>query len=77
MQENDQLSSTTRDSTPGNYFLVTAHRAGNVDVKTRLAGIINGLSVGRIFGIPVVFPMHPRTRKMMQGFGMQLRALLL
>jgi len=70
MQKNDPRSSMTRDSTPGNYFLVTAHRAGNVDVTARLAGIINGpSSVDRIFGIPVVFPMHLRTRKMMQGFG--------
>jgi UDP-N-acetylglucosamine 2-epimerase (non-hydrolysing) len=52
------------------YFLVTVHRAENVDEKARLAGIISGLSaVGKTFGIPVVFPMHPRTQKMMKEFG--------
>jgi UDP-N-acetylglucosamine 2-epimerase (non-hydrolysing) len=55
---------------PQGYFLVTVHRAENVDEKARLAGIISGLSaVGKTFGIPVVFPMHPRTQKMMKEFG--------
>ena len=64
--------------TPGNYFLVRAHRAENVDVKARLAGIINGLSsVGRSFGIPVVFPMHPRTQKMMKEFGIDASGITL
>jgi len=52
------------------YFLVTAHRAENVDVKSGLVGIINGLSLVReSCGIPVIFPMHPRTQKMMNAFG--------
>jgi UDP-N-acetylglucosamine 2-epimerase (non-hydrolysing) len=55
--------------TAGRYFLVTAHRAENVDVKTRLEGIIKGLvSIRKRYNIPVIFPMHPRTRKMMQEF---------
>ena len=54
---------------PDQYFLVTAHRAENVDVKTHLEGIINGLrSIQKIYNLPVIFPMHPRTRKMMQEF---------
>ncbi len=55
---------------PKGYFLVTVHRAENVDVKARLEGIITGLSaVGKTFGIPVLFPVHPRTQKMMKEFG--------
>jgi UDP-N-acetylglucosamine 2-epimerase (non-hydrolysing) len=54
---------------PGQYFLVTAHRAENVDVKDRLNGIISGLvSLQKQYGIPIIFPMHPRTQKMMQEF---------
>jgi UDP-N-acetylglucosamine 2-epimerase (non-hydrolysing) len=56
--------------TPGNYFLVTSHRAENVDVKSRLGGIINGISsLHRTYDIPVIFPMHPRTQKMMKEYG--------
>jgi UDP-N-acetylglucosamine 2-epimerase (non-hydrolysing) len=55
---------------PGRYFLVTAHRAENVDVKIHLESIINGIkSLRDIYDIPVIFPMHPRTQKMMQKFG--------
>jgi len=55
---------------PREYFLVTAHRAENVDVKERLAGIIRGLQlIQSKYRIPVIFPMHPRTVKMGKTFG--------
>lgn len=55
--------------TPGEYFLVTAHRAENVDIKERLQGIIDGITaIGKEFSLPVIFPMHPRTEKMMKEF---------
>jgi UDP-N-acetylglucosamine 2-epimerase (non-hydrolysing) len=54
---------------PGGYFLVTAHRAENVDEETRLKGIIDGLSrIGEEYDLPVLFPIHPRTRKMLSRF---------
>jgi UDP-N-acetylglucosamine 2-epimerase (non-hydrolysing) len=53
-----------------NYFLVTAHRAENVDAKPCLKGIIDGLlSLMETYHMPVIFPMHPRTQKMMKEFG--------
>jgi len=58
---------------PREYFLVTAHRAENVDVKELLEGIIRGLSaVGDAYSLPVIFPMHPRTAKMVREFGLSL-----
>lgn len=58
---------------PGEYFLVTAHRAENVDVKERLEGILHGLAtVGEAYSLPVVFPMHPRTAKMVREFGLSM-----
>lgn len=55
---------------PGNYFLVTAHRAENVDVKEHLTGIFSALTtLQKTHDLPIIFPMHPRTRKMMQEFG--------
>ncbi|MFA5356515.1 MAG: UDP-N-acetylglucosamine 2-epimerase (non-hydrolyzing) [Candidatus Omnitrophota bacterium] len=52
------------------YILVTAHRPSAVDNKSRLLGLINGLS--RLSKrIPVVFPMHPRTKKNIAKFGLR------
>jgi len=58
---------------PEGYFLVTAHRQENVDVKERLEGILKGLELIRQeFSMPVVFPMHPRTRRRIREFGLSL-----
>lgn len=56
---------------PKEYFLVTAHRAENVDDGNRLKEIIKGLKlIKKEFGLPVVFSVHPRTKKMVQEFGL-------
>ena len=48
------------------YFLATAHRQENVDDKKRFEGILNGLQlVADEFNMPVIYPIHPRARKMM------------
>jgi UDP-N-acetylglucosamine 2-epimerase (non-hydrolysing) len=58
---------------PKEYFLVTAHRAENVDDRRRLKQIIKGLGLIKSeFGLPVIFPIHPRTRKMVNEFGFEL-----
>jgi UDP-N-acetylglucosamine 2-epimerase (non-hydrolysing) len=58
---------------PKEYFLVTAHRAENVDNAKRLGEILMGLElVAKEFSLPVIFPIHPRTRKMVQQFGFEL-----
>jgi UDP-N-acetylglucosamine 2-epimerase len=46
---------------PRQYFLATVHRAYNADEPDNLAGILAGLSS---LDYPVVFPVHPRTQKM-------------
>jgi len=47
---------------PKEYFLATAHRAENVDNRSRLKEIFKGLKlIMSEFGLPVIFPMHPRT----------------
>jgi len=58
------------------YFLVTLHRQENVDDKRRLAGILDGLSrVSAEHGLPMVFPIHPRTEKMIRTFGLKTRGI--
>jgi len=55
---------------PGEYFLVTFHRPENVDSPTTLSELMNGLnSIHDEFSMPVVFPMHPRTKKQMTAMG--------
>jgi UDP-N-acetylglucosamine 2-epimerase (non-hydrolysing) len=63
--------------TKGNYILVTAHRAENVDDKARLSGILRGLEgVHLMTGLPVVFPVHPRTEKMMREFSLSAEGIM-
>ncbi len=53
------------------FVYVTLHRPSNVDKQESLAAIMTELK--RLAGrLPVVFPMHPRTRKMCGQFGISL-----
>ena len=53
------------------YFLVTMHRQENVDDKDRFQGIISGLQqLAKEYEMPVVYPIHPRSRKKMEEFGL-------
>jgi len=55
------------------YFLVTVHRQENVDVKERLGGILEGLEVlYKEFRLPIIFPIHPRTKKRINDFRLKL-----
>jgi UDP-N-acetylglucosamine 2-epimerase (non-hydrolysing) len=47
---------------PGQYFVVTLHRPANVDGEQQLASLLREISKGA-GGLPVVFPVHPRTAK--------------
>jgi UDP-GlcNAc3NAcA epimerase len=51
----------------GNYLLVTAHRAGNVDDPRRLWTLVELL---RTLPGDVVFPVHPRTQARLRAAGL-------
>ena len=54
---------------PGGYGLVTLHRPSNVDSPEVLAEIVEALlTVTR--DLPLVFPVHPRTVKMLKAAGL-------
>jgi UDP-N-acetylglucosamine 2-epimerase (non-hydrolysing) len=54
------------------YVFVTLHRPSNVDHPENLRAIIHELN--RLSDqLPIVFPMHPRTRKMLASFGIALK----
>lgn len=58
---------------PKEYFLVTMHRSENVDVKERLQDILNGIqAIGKKFSQPIIFPIHPRTEKMVEKYDLSL-----
>jgi len=60
---------------PGSYLLVTLHRPALVD------GPLLGAAMERLAEVadelPVVFPVHPRTRKMLDGHGAEYRGVVL
>ncbi len=54
---------------PDHYFVVTIHRQENVDNQARFASILRGLDkVASEFGLPMIYPVHPRSRKKMHEF---------
>jgi UDP-N-acetylglucosamine 2-epimerase len=55
----------------GEYVLATAHRNYNTDSPERLAAVLDCLAAA---GRRVIFPVHPRTRKSIQTWGLQVPA---
>ena len=52
---------------PKRYILATIHRQANTDTRSNLCSIVKAFC--RITGI-IVFPVHPRTQKMLKRFGL-------
>lgn len=53
----------------GDYALMTAHRAENVDDRDRFANILRGAGlVSDELGMPVVYPIHPRASAKLEEF---------
>lgn len=54
----------------GRYFLVTMHRAENVDIEQRLRGLTTAIDrLQRLYNLPVIISTHPHTQARMQVFG--------
>ena len=47
------------------FVLLTMHRAENVDDQARFRAILRGMAID----LPVIFPVHPRTRAVLAGGG--------
>ncbi len=57
----------------GKYFLVTFHRAENVDHEHRLRSLVTALEqLHAQYGYPVVCSFHPRTRNKVEAFGVDI-----
>lgn len=56
--------------TDGEYLVVTLHRPANVDKPEHLRALLDEI-VGHSGSIPLVFPVHPRTRRNIEELGYQ------
>lgn len=53
---------------PGNYIVMTLHRPANVDEEGKLKELIDEI-INNSQGLPLVFPVHPRTAKILEHLG--------
>jgi len=57
------------------FFLVTLHRAENVDLPDRLRGFITALTaLGKQYNMPIICSLHPRTRDKIRQFNIAIDA---
>ncbi len=61
-----------KNGSPMPYAAMTLHRPSNVDDRETLKGILDAVEEIQ-HGLPVVFPIHPRTHKQIQTFGFEGR----
>lgn len=57
---------------PESYVVATIHRAENADDRERLNGIMGALRDLATSGIEVLLPLHPRTRRSLARFGIDV-----
>jgi len=59
---------------PKKYFVLTLHRPANVDAVENLKQLINEI-VSHANGLPILFPIHPRTAKVLLETGIKAENL--
>jgi len=57
-----------------NYFVLTLHRPANVDGEIKLKNLLETIING-VRGLPIVFPVHPRTAKNLNSIGIDAENL--
>ncbi len=63
--------------TPGQYFAVSIHREENVDDPVHLKSLVAALNVlAKRYRFPLVFSVHPRTRKRLEAGRHRLHKLV-
>jgi len=50
------------------YLVLTLHRPANVDEEDKLKALIDEIILNS-FDLPIIFPVHPRTRRIIQNLG--------
>jgi len=65
------IGTRTLDVQPGSYLLASVHRPANADSKDALRSILKAFQG---IGETIILPLHPRTRKNIEGFDLPLPA---
>lgn len=61
----------------GNYFVVSAHREENINSEKNFLDLVDSLNaICEKYQIPVIISTHPRTRKMIEGKGIEFNPLV-
>jgi UDP-N-acetylglucosamine 2-epimerase (non-hydrolysing) len=55
---------------PQKYIVMTMHRPANVDEESKLKALIAAIVSG-VEGLPIIFPVHPRTAKILENMGIE------
>ncbi len=68
---------TKLDLEKGKYFVVSVHREENVDSDKNIHNYVNVLgALAEKFSIPIIVSTHPRTRKKIDGLGLEFHPLV-
>ncbi|GAB6162895.1 UDP-N-acetylglucosamine 2-epimerase (non-hydrolyzing) [Desulfothermus naphthae] len=67
---NEEKVLTKYSLKPKEFILITIHRAENTDIKENLENIWNALKDIANSGIKMFFPVHPRTKKALENYGL-------
>lgn len=73
----EKAAATVGENIPETFILATLHRAENTDDPERLANIVRALNRIHRDEVPVVLPLHPRTRKLIAQHGLELNVELI
>jgi UDP-N-acetylglucosamine 2-epimerase (non-hydrolysing) len=60
----------------GSYFVLTLHRPANVDAENKLKELLDTI-IQHTKGLPIIFPVHPRTAKKLHTVGIQVGHLFI
>lgn len=55
---------------PGEYLVMTLHRPANVDEAEKLKKTVHSI-INSSHGLPIIFPIHPRTAKIFKELGIE------